>query len=182
MGPSEKLVTGAGVYLRPGDTLRLGPENSMGLGLRAVYLTSRTVEVAGRSWYVDLEALRMWEAIPMATDFVTKATTDHEPQAGGMVRSSSADKVDWTLVLDGPLLKRWMELLGRGAKVYKPRNWCLAMLATDRTERELTKERFRCSAFRHFMQWANGERDEDHAAAVVFNMNGYEAMLETDPK
>jgi hypothetical protein len=39
-------------------------------------------------------------------------------------------------------------------------------------------ERFRESAARHFVQWMNGERDEDHAAAVVFNLNGYEYVRE----
>lgn len=35
-------------------------------------------------------------------------------------------------------------------------------------------ERFRESAARHFFQWMRGDTDEDHAAAVVFNLNGYE--------
>jgi hypothetical protein len=38
-------------------------------------------------------------------------------------------------------------------------------------------ERFRESAFRHFLQWFNGETDEDHAAAVYFNINGAEYVL-----
>ncbi len=122
-----------------------------------------------------------FEAIP-TSDFVTKTNGEHKPQANGMVRSSDLGKADWTLLLDGPMLKRWQGLLGRGAAVYTARNWCKALSATDLVARAETKERFRASAMRHFMQWVMGERDEDHAAAVIFNMNGFEAMLETDPK
>jgi hypothetical protein len=35
-------------------------------------------------------------------------------------------------------------------------------------------ERFQESAARHFEQWLEGENDEDHAAAVFFNINGAE--------
>ena len=65
------------------------------------------------------------------------------------------------------MLKRWAELMERGAKKYGERNWELA-----RTQEELV--RFKASAFRHFMQWFNGELDEDHASAVFFNIQAYE--------
>ena len=35
-------------------------------------------------------------------------------------------------------------------------------------------ERFKESAFRHFLSWLNGEKDEDHAMACVFNIFAYE--------
>lgn len=112
--------------------------------------------------------------------FTTKDSGTRSELANGMVRDSEDDKADYTLVLDGPLFERWVALLGRGARKYRPRNWCLALQATDRAAREKTKERFRRSAFRHFMQWMRGDVDEDHAAAVYFNLNGFEAMLSTD--
>jgi hypothetical protein len=118
--------------------------------------------------------------IEIDTRFVTKDSGARAQLANGMERDSEDDKADYTLVFDGPLFERWVALLGRGAKKYKPRNWCLALASTDKAERERTKSRFLRSAFRHFMQWVRGERDEDHAAAVLFNMNGYEAMVETD--
>jgi hypothetical protein len=65
------------------------------------------------------------------------------------------------------LLTRWAELMGRGAEKYDARNWEQAA-----TLEEL--ERFRESAFRHFLQWLTGETDEDHAAAVLFNISGAE--------
>lgn len=111
--------------------------------------------------------------------FETKDTGERTTFAGGMQREPT-DKEDWTLVLDGPMLLRWVQLLTRGARKYSPRNWTLALDATSRGARCAVKTRYRQSALRHMMQWAGGERDEDHAAAVMFNLNGYEAMLATD--
>ncbi len=87
----------------------------------------------------------------------------------GMVRDVTAGKIDWSLVANGPMLRRWAELLTNGAVVkgYGKRNW---MKAAGEDE----YERFRESAFRHFMEWYLGERDEDHGAAVFFNINGAE--------
>jgi len=112
--------------------------------------------------------------------FETKSDDKREQLANGMVRSPAGDKVDWTLIRKGPMYRRWAELLNRGAKIYGKNNWMQALLSTDRDAREKTKERFKESAARHFEQWLNGERDEDHAAQTLFNLNGYEAMLETD--
>ena len=55
----------------------------------------------------------------------------------------------------------------RGADKDDDNNWMQAD-----TEEEMA--RFKASAFRHFMQWQEGDTDEDHAAATIFNMNGYE--------
>lgn len=67
-----------------------------------------------------------------------------------------------------PMLVRWAELMGRGAQKYGERNWEKAA-----TEEELA--RFKASAFRHFVQWFYGMNpEEDHAAAVFFNISGAE--------
>ena len=87
--------------------------------------------------------------------------------SSGMVRDVADGKIDYTLVFDGPMFERWAEHLDKGAKKYDKRNW---MLAANDEERE----RFRESALRHFLQWFRGETDEDHAAAVFFNINGAE--------
>ena len=63
------------------------------------------------------------------------------------------------------LFKRYVELMARGAVKYTARNWMQA-------EGEAELERFKASAVRHFIQWLFGDRDEDHAAAVWFNLNG----------
>jgi hypothetical protein len=104
--------------------------------------------------------------------FITKDSGKREAFNSGMVRDTEDNKLQFHRVADGPMLKRWADRLTQGAVKYpdvKPGvpNWTLA----DGDE-ELT--RFKQSAFRHFMQWFYGEEDEDHAAAVFFNLNGAE--------
>jgi hypothetical protein len=68
------------------------------------------------------------------------------------------------------MLKRWAELMTRGADKYGDRNWELA-----KSKEEL--ERFKASAFRHFYQWINEENtEEDHAAAIFFNVSAVEML------
>lgn len=93
-----------------------------------------------------------------------------------MVRDTAAGKSEPHRLFDGPLLERWAALLTRGGVKYPDPepgvgNWTLAQGVEEAA-------RFRASAVRHFFQWVNGERDEDHAAAVVFNLNGYEYCRE----
>jgi hypothetical protein len=99
--------------------------------------------------------------------FVVKDSGKRQEFEGGMVRDVADDKTDYTLILDGPMFKRWAEHLTKGAQKYSPRNW---MLASGKAE----YLRFKASAFRHFLQWFWGDVDEDHAAAVFFNINGAE--------
>lgn len=88
-----------------------------------------------------------------------------------MQRDVTDDKIDYLLALDGPMFKRLAIHLTKGAKKYAKRNWMKA-----RGQQEL--ERFQESATRHFFQWLNGDVDEDHAAAVIFNINGAEYVKE----
>lgn len=85
----------------------------------------------------------------------------------GMVRDITEDKIDYTLIFDGPMIDRWAIHLTLGALKYAKRNW---MLAAGEAE----YIRFQESATRHFRQWLRGDADEDHAAAVYFNINGRE--------
>lgn len=90
-----------------------------------------------------------------------------EEYDSGMVRDTQDGKPSYILLRDGPMLHRWAQQLTGGARKYGRRNWQLA-----NSEQEL--ERFRDSAARHFEQWLNGDTDEDHAAAVFFNINAVE--------
>ena len=103
--------------------------------------------------------------------FTIKDSGKREEFAGGMVRDTTEGKINWSLVADGPMLKRWAVHLTNGAKKYAVRNWMLA-------EGEVELNRARESAFRHFMQWYYGDRDEDHGAAVMFNINEVEYIKE----
>ena len=85
----------------------------------------------------------------------------------GMVRSDNAGKTDYTLVRDGPMYERWARHLTAAVPSKGKRNWMRADSAED-------LERFRESAARHFEAWLRGEDDEDHAAAVFFNVSGVE--------
>lgn len=105
-------------------------------------------------------------ALPVASSVIRKQFNS------GMVRDQDTNKIDYTRVLDGPMLDRWAEHLTINETKYPDvqpgvANWTLA---NGREE----LERFRKSAFRHFRQWLRGDIDEDHAAAVLFNINGYE--------
>lgn len=99
--------------------------------------------------------------------YETKDSGERVHFESGMQRDTQEGKLRFDLVYDGPMLERWAGLLTRGAVKYDPRNW---MKANGREE----LERFRASAARHFFQWINGEADEDHGAAVIFNINGAE--------
>lgn len=104
-------------------------------------------------------------------DFVVKDSGERKQFASGMVRDVDANKVFWSLIASGPMLRRWAEHLTAGANKYARDNWMLA-----EGNEELV--RFRESAFRHFIQWYYGEMDEDHGAAVFFNINGAEFVRE----
>lgn len=104
--------------------------------------------------------------------FVIKDSGKRTEFASGMSRDTTEGKIQYIRLFDGPMLKRWAQHLTAGAVKYPDvapnvPNWMLAC-----TEEEA--QRFRASAVRHFVQWLSGETDEDHAAAVLFNINGYE--------
>jgi len=85
----------------------------------------------------------------------------------GMQRDVDDNKIMWDLVYDGPMLARYARHLTLGAQKYSRRNWMSASTMEE-------MERFRESAARHFAAWMAGERDEDHASACFFNIQGYE--------
>lgn len=105
--------------------------------------------------------------------FVTKDSGKREEYPSGMRRDIQEGKPRFDLLLvqgqpyEDQFLTRFASLLERGATKYGENNWQLA----DSVE-EL--DRFRSSGIRHMVQWACGETDEDHAAAVTFNLMAYE--------
>jgi len=108
--------------------------------------------------------------------FVVKDSGERQQFESGMVRDTQAGKLDWWRLLIGPMARRLVAHVTKGAVKYpdvKPGvpNWTLAA-----GEQELA--RFKASAFRHFIQWYEGDVDEDHAAAVHFNINGAEYVKE----
>jgi len=68
------------------------------------------------------------------------------------------------------IVERYAALMMRGAIKYSEKNWMKA-------EGEAEYKRFRSSFCRHLKQYINGETDEDHGAAVFFNLNGAEYVF-----
>ena len=104
-----------------------------------------------------------------SSEFVTKDSGERIDYPSGMRRDTQNGKPRWDLLFVPEMpyelqpLTRVAALLARGAEKYGDNNWTLA-----NSEEELA--RFKASAARHFAQWITGERDEDHMAAVWFNL------------
>jgi hypothetical protein len=102
--------------------------------------------------------------------FVVKDSGKRKEFSSGMKRDLSEGKTDYSLCFDGPMFRRWAEHLTKGAVKYGKHNW-----ECSTSFEEL--DRFRESAIRHFAQWVYGEVDEDHVAAVFYNLNAFEYLV-----
>lgn len=85
----------------------------------------------------------------------------------GSVRDTDGDKPDYTLISHHANTREAIHLV-KGAGKYGRRNWELGQPVS----------RFLASAFRHLEQFRSGKRDEDHLAAVRFNVDGIMHMEE----
>lgn len=105
----------------------------------------------------------------MGDDFTIKDSGARQEFAGGMVRDTTEGKTDYLNILLGPMLDRWATHATKGRQKYPDPepgvpNWTLA---AGREELVRAQD----SALRHMIQWLRGDLDEDHAAAVLFNIN-----------
>jgi hypothetical protein len=109
------------------------------------------------------------EAVKAMRSFTTKDSGERQSFDSGMVRDIQTGKPRFDLMVpngvayEDQMLTRFAALLGRGAEKYGDRNW-------EKADGDEELQRARSSAFRHMMQWFCGETDEDHAAAVFFNI------------
>jgi hypothetical protein len=107
------------------------------------------------------------------TTYETKDSGEREEYDSGMKRDTQDGKPRFDLIIPesvpyaDQLLTRIAGLYSRGAEKYEDRNW-------EQGSGKAELARARSSAFRHFMQWFTGETDEDHAAAVFFNIQAAE--------
>lgn len=103
------------------------------------------------------------------TEYVTKDSGQRAHFESGMQRDTEEGKARFDLLFpegvpyEEQMLTRFAALLGRGAVKYDARNW-------EKADSEAELARMKSSATRHFIQWLTGETDEDHAAAVMFNL------------
>lgn len=106
-------------------------------------------------------------------DYVTKDSGNRESFGGGMVRDTNEGKARFDLLwpqllpYEQQLLTRVAMLMARGAQKYGERNW-------EKACDQPALERYQESGLRHHFQHLGGDTEEDHAAAVVFNLIGEE--------
>ncbi len=93
--------------------------------------------------------------------FETKDSGKRAEYATGAKRDTNDGKGRYDL-LPVIALRRIAQLYQRGAEKYEARNW----------EKGIPDSRFADSCMRHLCQYIEGDREEDHAAAVVFNALG----------
>jgi hypothetical protein len=94
--------------------------------------------------------------------FEVKDSGKREDYKSGMRRDTQDGKPRYDLCYL-PLLKDWANLMAGGAVKYGERNWEKANSIEE-------FNRFKASAWRHFVQFMDGEQDEAHHAAVLFNI------------
>jgi hypothetical protein len=108
------------------------------------------------------------EAFWQPSPYITKDSGERVDFPSGMRRDTDRGKPRYDLI-PLPMLRRVADLYTRGAVKYGDENWKLANSPEE-------VARFKASAWRHFVQYMNGERDEDHMAAVVFNLFAVETI------
>ena len=109
------------------------------------------------------------------SQFEIKDSGERKEFESGMLRDTNASKArpDLCYPIGLPykeqMLTRFAEHMASGAQKYSSRNW-------EKANGDAELERFKESAFRHFTQWFCGEKDEDHASAVFFNIMAWESI------
>lgn len=89
------------------------------------------------------------------------ASGDQEQWDTGAVRDSQDGKARYDLIDPGFLL-RFAEHMRKGAEHYGEHNWTMG----------IPSSRYLASLMRHVEAYRRGERDEDHLAAIAFNVMG----------
>lgn len=108
-------------------------------------------------------------------EFEVKDSGVREEYASGMHRDTQEGKARFDLLrpqgvpYEEQFLTRCAMHLTKGAVKYGERNW-------EKADSQEELERFQGSAERHLNMWLAGMTDEDHAAAVVFNLIAAETV------
>ena len=107
--------------------------------------------------------------------YETKDSGERALFSSGMQRDTQDGKPRFDLLLpkgvpyNNQMLTRFAALMERGASKYDERNW-------ERANSQVELDRYYSSAIRHMMQWLAGDNDEDHAAAIMFNVMAAETV------
>lgn len=109
-----------------------------------------------------------------APEYFTRDSGQRQEYDSGMVRDIQDGKPRFDLLIpdgipyEAQVLTRLAGLMLRGVEKYGERNW-------EKASSEEEMNRFKASAMRHMLQWMCGEEDEDHMAAIAFNLLAYES-------
>lgn len=95
----------------------------------------------------------------MTQEFETKDSGAREDFSGGAVRDTQTGKPRYDLIPPGPLYRLAM-LYTRGAEKYTEHNWT----------KGIPMSRCIASLMRHVFKFVVGDKDEDHGAAIIFNV------------
>jgi hypothetical protein len=101
--------------------------------------------------------------------YQTKDSGKHKQYDSGMMRDTSEGKPRFDLIqpimlpYDQTMTYRLAMLLERGARKYSSRNW-------EKANSPEEMEHALASLGRHYHQYIAGMEDEDHAAAILFNI------------
>ena len=104
-------------------------------------------------------------------NFTTKDSGKRQAFETGMVRDTQDGKPRFDL-LPTESLRRLADLYARGAEKYDDDNW----------KKGQPYSRAYASLFRHLIQWREGDRSEDHMAAVAWNAFALMFYEETMPE
>ncbi len=90
--------------------------------------------------------------------------------SSGSMRDPSTGKIKWSRITFGPMMRRWAQHLTNAEVKYPDPAPGIPNFTLIETEEEY--QRYKESAFRHFMSWFL----EDDASGVFFNINGVEII------
>ena len=123
-----------------------------------------------------MELVKEAETFPKVNPppFVVKDSGERLTFSSGSMRDTTTGKIKWSRVTFGPMLRRWAQHLTTAEAKYPDPMPGIPNFTLIETDEEY--QRYKESAFRHFMSWFYDEVDEDHASATFFNINGVEII------
>ncbi len=92
------------------------------------------------------------------SEYITKDSGKREEFSSGAKRDTQDGKPRFDLIPPRPM-RRLAQLYARGAEKYGESNWTKGMPLS----------RYQSSMERHLDQWKDGEKDEDHLIAAIWN-------------
>lgn len=100
---------------------------------------------------------------------------DLQKRASGAIRDTTEGKINYLLAMDGPMFDRYAAHMSKAAASKGKRNWTQAGDDPETAQDDL--DRGFESLMRHTRQYLKGATDEDHAAAINFNLDWIETVV-----